>query len=78
MRDVDGSVSWTYDDDFRVATQSVNGGSTVGFSYDDDGARVAAGSATLTRDPTSARITAVTLGDVDTAFDYSDFGELTD
>jgi RHS repeat-associated protein len=76
--DVDGSVSWTYDDDFRIATQGVNGGSTVTFSYDDDGAMIAAGAASITLDPTTGQLTDITLGDVDTVLDYSEYGELSD
>jgi RHS repeat-associated protein len=76
--DVDGSVAWTYDDDFRIATQSVNAGPTVTFAYDDDGGMVVAGAASITLDATTGLLTDITLGDVDTALDHSEFGELSD
>lgn len=49
---VSGSVSWTYDTDFRVQTQSVNGGNAVAMTYDADSLLTGVGGAlALARDP---------------------------
>ncbi|MDX1649567.1 MAG: hypothetical protein R3263_06910 [Myxococcota bacterium] len=40
---INGTVSQTYDADFRVATQTVAGSTTETFAYDDDGLLTAAG-----------------------------------
>jgi RHS repeat-associated protein len=73
---VAGSVSQTYDDDLRVATQSVNGGSTTAFAYDDDGLLVQAGAEILTRDPLNGLLAGTTLGSVSTSQSFNGFGEL--
>ena len=73
---VAGSVSQTYDDDFRIATQSVNGANTIAFGYDLDGLLTAAGALSLTRDSANGLLTTTTLGSVATSQTYNDFGEL--
>ena len=52
---VPGTVGWTYDSDFRVATTSVNGAS-VSYQYDADSLLTAAGALTITREPATGRI----------------------
>jgi len=73
---VAGTVSQTYDDDFRIASQSVDGGSTVSFGYDGDGFLTQAGALVLGRDPLHGLVTGTTLGSVTTSRGYSGFGEL--
>lgn len=46
---VSGSVGVTYNSDFRVATQTVNGGSSVAFAYDLDGLLTSAGAMGIKR-----------------------------
>jgi len=46
---INASVSRTYDRNFWIQSQSVNGGSTENFVYDNDGLLTGAGSLTLTR-----------------------------
>lgn len=74
--EVSGSVEWTYDDDFRVASISVNGANPIAYAYDDDGLLIQAGAMTLTPDPVTGLLTDTVLGVVTTHYAYSDFGEL--
>jgi len=48
---VAGTVSRTYDNNFRIQTQSINNGNTISFGYDDDGFLQSVG--TLTINPPS-------------------------
>lgn len=48
---VAGSVSRTYDNNFRITSRSVNGGNTIAFTYDNDDLLTAAGAESLTNDP---------------------------
>ncbi|MCP5057566.1 MAG: hypothetical protein GY937_12695 [bacterium] len=74
---VNGTVSQTYDDDFRVASQTVSGSTTEIFVYDQDGLLTQAGPETLFRDPVTGLLTGATLGTVTTSHGYNTFGELT-
>jgi RHS repeat-associated protein len=74
---VEGSVSRTWNNDFRIATESVNGGNTVAFTYDADGLITAAGALAVTRDAETGLIAGTTLGGVSDARTYNMFGERT-
>ncbi len=74
---VAGSVTRTYDTDFRVATESVNGSNTITLQYDPDSLLTGAGALALTRHPQHGLLTGTTLGGVSDSFDYSTFGELS-
>jgi RHS repeat-associated protein len=74
---VEGTVEVVYDNDFRVATQLVNGADSIQFAYDDDGLLVQAGALTLGRNSTNGLLTADTLGPVRSAYQYSTRGELS-
>src|ERR1700750_3487849 len=54
---VAGSVTRTYDADFRLATETDAGGSPVTFQYDKDGLLTGAGALTITRDPATGFVT---------------------
>jgi RHS repeat-associated protein len=71
-----GSVSRTYDSDHRIETQSVNAGSTVTFTYDDDGMLESAGDLDLTPDEQTGLPLGGTLGVVTDSIGYTSFGEL--
>jgi len=73
---VSGSVGWSYDTDFRIATETVNGASAITFGYDLDSLLTSAGPITLTRDPQNGRVTDITSGDVVETMAYSDYGEI--
>jgi RHS repeat-associated protein len=74
---VASTVSYSYDQDFRVSGVSVGGGAPVALAYDNDGFLVQAGTLTLTRDPQTGAVAASTLGVVTDAWTYNEFGEPT-
>jgi RHS repeat-associated protein len=74
---VAGSVTRTYDTDFRVATESVNGGNSVTLQYDPDSLLTQTGSLTLSRHPQHGSLTGTTLGTVTDTYNYNAFGELS-
>ncbi len=73
---VTGSVSWTYDSDFRVATEAVNGATAVSYAYDADSLVTQAGALSLTRDPVTGVVTGTTLGLVADTRSVTTFGEV--
>ncbi len=72
---VAGTVSRTYNTDFRITGLSVNG-SNITFAYDNDGLLTQAGGLTLTRNAQNGLLTGTTLGSTTTSQTYSTFGEL--
>jgi len=74
---VAGSVSRVYDTNFRISSQSVNGGNTVNFGYDNDSLLTSAGSFTITRSAQNGLISGTSLGAVTDTRGYSTFGELS-
>lgn len=72
--EVAGVVAWTYDDDFRVVTQTVNSAASVSHTYDDDGLLLTAGPTSLTRDAANGRVTDIDVLDATTTVDYDGFG----
>jgi RHS repeat-associated protein len=73
---VAGSVTRTYDTDFRIATESLTGENPITFQYDPDSLLTQAGSLTLTRHPQHGLLTGTTLGNVTDSLTYTTFGEL--
>jgi RHS repeat-associated protein len=73
---VAGSVTRTYDTDFRVSTESINGGNPITFQYDPDSLLTGAGTLTLSRSPQHGLLTGTTLGQMTDSYTYSPFGEL--
>jgi len=73
---VSGSVSRTYDTNFRISSQSVNGTNSVSFGYDNDSLLTTAGALTITRHAQHGLITGSTLGAVTDGRSYSPFGKL--
>jgi RHS repeat-associated protein len=72
---VAGSVSSTYDNNFRAVSESVNGANTITFGYDNDGLPTSVDGLSLTRDPTNGTITDTTLGGVTDHRTYDNFGQ---
>ena len=74
---VAGSVTRAYDSSFRLASESIGGGSTINFSYDDDDRLIGAGALTIARNPQNGLPTGSALGGVTAAIGYNGFGEVT-
>ncbi|PYK02282.1 MAG: hypothetical protein DME23_02000, partial [Verrucomicrobia bacterium] len=74
---VPGIVSNTYDNNFRVTSQSVSGGAPIALQYDTDGLLVQAGALTLIRNDTNGMIARVTLGGITNSWAYNGFAEIT-
>lgn len=74
---VTGSVGFTYNNDFRVTSEIINGGNGVSFTYDNDGLLTQAGSLTLSRNAQNGLLTGSTLGNVTDSLSYNTFGEPT-
>ncbi|MBI4702425.1 MAG: hypothetical protein HY744_15000 [Deltaproteobacteria bacterium] len=73
---VAASVVREHDDLLRTASELVNGGHAVSFSYDADGLLVAAGELVLERDAQSGLLRGTTLGSVVSTTGHSGYGEL--
>ncbi|MGH7164326.1 MAG: hypothetical protein ACREIS_02235 [Nitrospiraceae bacterium] len=74
---ISGSVTRSYDNNFRITSQSVNGASTIVFGYDNDSLLTSAGSLSITRSTQHGLITGTSLGTVTDSRSYSSFGELS-
>jgi RHS repeat-associated protein len=74
---VAGSVSRTFDNFFRLSSQSVNNSNTLNFTYDNDSLLIGAGSLTLTRNAQNGLVTGTTLGNVTDTVGYNGFAEPT-
>jgi RHS repeat-associated protein len=74
---ISGTVGHTYDNDFRVASQSVNGASNVSYQYDPDSLLTTVGDLVLTRNPQNGLLAGGTLGMVTDTLFYNSFGETT-
>ncbi len=74
---VAGSVSRTFNNNFWMASLSLDGANTINFTYDNDDLVTKAGAMTITNDPNNGLIAATTLGSVTDMRGYNTFGELT-
>src|SRR3989338_3065586 len=75
---INGSVSRTYNNNFWITSNSVNGGSTITYQYDNDGLLTGTGDLTLSRTAQNGLITCATLGSVNDTRCYNTFGEVID
>jgi RHS repeat-associated protein len=73
---VAGSVGRSYNSNFWVASQSINGGNTVAFQHDNDGLLTKGGVITVKRSSKNGLITGTTLGLATDSRTYNGFGEL--
>ena len=72
---VHGTVHVAYDNEFRVASESVNGEPPVVARYDDDGLATQVGTLTLARDSSTGRVIQTTIGSVTETYTVNDLGE---
>ncbi len=70
-----GTVSFTHDSMLRRSSETV-GTSTVSYGFDADGLLTRAGPLFLTREPTTGRLAALSVGLAGETFGYTTFGEL--
>ena len=73
---VNGNLAFTYNNDYRVSSLSVNGGDAVNFSYDADGAISQAGVLTVSLYP-NGKLNATSIGSIDDSYAYNEFGDQT-
>lgn len=73
---VAGNIAHTFDNNFRLASQSVNNANTVNFTYDNDNLLTAAGALALTRNAQTGLLTSTVLNNVNDALSYNGFAEL--
>ncbi len=71
-----GDVEFAYDNSLRLVSESVDGGDTVNFTYDNDDYLIGVGGLTITRNPQHGLATAAALGNVSTSATYTGFGEV--
>jgi YD repeat-containing protein len=74
---INGKVSQTYNNNFRVASDSINSSSIINFQYDNDGLLTNAGNLTINRNSQNGLITGTTLGNVTDSKSYNSFGEVS-
>jgi RHS repeat-associated protein len=74
-----GTVHRSYDNFFRVASESVSGGPATSYQYDADGLLIAAGALQIQRDPATGFVTGSALGGITESRTYDAYGgEATD
>jgi len=74
---VTGSVGKSYDNDFRVNSINVNGGTPIAYGYDADSLLIKAGDLTLSRNAQNGLLTGTALGSLSDSTTYNGFGEIT-
>jgi len=74
---ITGTVARTYDNGFRLASESVNGAGPIAYRYDADGLLTGAGGLSLSRDPANGRVAGSALGSITDTLGYGDYGDVT-
>jgi RHS repeat-associated protein len=74
--EVAGTMNATHNADFQLTGVSVNGGPSVGFTYDRDGQLITAGALTISRSPSTGFITGTTLDAIVDGQVYTPYGQL--
>ncbi len=74
---VAGSVGRAYNSNFWVASQSINSGNPIDFTYDNDGLLTKAGTLVVKHNAKDGLITGTTLGSATDSRTYDSFAELT-
>ena len=74
---VAGTVGRTYNDNFWIASATINGANAIDYTYDNDGLVTKAGALTVTNNTQNGLITGTTLGSANDTRTYDSFGELT-
>jgi RHS repeat-associated protein len=74
--DINGTVNYSHNNDFRSQTTAINNQTTVSYDYDNDGLMIQAGDLTLHRDANNGLLKATNQGQVRTELVHNSFGEL--
>ena len=69
------TLSWSYNDDFRVSGMTY-AGTTIDYGYDNDGLLTRAGDFTITRNSGNGLPESVTGGNLDVDRDFNGYGEI--
>ncbi|KAA3656246.1 MAG: hypothetical protein DWQ04_31670, partial [Chloroflexi bacterium] len=72
---INGNVGYSYDNDLRIAAQTVNGGNQIAYQYDADSLLIGAGNLSLSRNAQNGLLTGSGLGSVTDSWGYNSFGE---
>jgi RHS repeat-associated protein len=72
---INGSVGFTYNNDFRVSSETLSSGNTIKLTWDNDGLLTGAGSLVINRDSGNGLVTGSTLGNLTDKWTYNGFGE---
>jgi RHS repeat-associated protein len=73
---VEGSVSWAYDNAFRVVSETVAGGASIAFNYDDDDLLTGAGDYAIVRSAVNGLSQSATIGVMQDSWTHNMFGEV--
>ncbi|MGA7614563.1 MAG: RHS repeat-associated core domain-containing protein [Thermoanaerobaculia bacterium] len=71
---ISGSIGWTYDNDFRLHTETLAGNTTT-YGYDPDSLLTTAGPLTITRDPGNGLPSGTTAGIIDETIGWNGYAE---
>ena len=74
---VAGTINRSYDNNFRIISDDINGVQSATYTYDDDGLLTSAGSLTISRNAGNGLITGTVLGSLTDSYSYTTFGEVT-
>jgi RHS repeat-associated protein len=74
---VNGNIRFDFNNDLLLTGETVDGGATTSFTYDNDNLLTGAGPLTLQRDPANGRLEGTTVGAVADTIGYDGFGAVT-
>ncbi|MEW6279042.1 MAG: RHS repeat-associated core domain-containing protein, partial [Candidatus Eremiobacterota bacterium] len=74
---VNGSVAWTYDNNFRTTGRTVNGANAIAMGYDTDDLVTSVGPLTMVRNAQNGLLVSTTLASVTDSLSYSPFAEVS-
>lgn len=73
---ISGSIHRSYDNNFSIISESINGANTVNFKYDMDGLLTRVGLLNLSRAPQNGLLNGTSLENVNDMLSYNSFGEV--
>jgi RHS repeat-associated protein len=74
---ISATLHHSYDSNFNLAAETVNGANSVSYSYNQDGLLMQAGALSTSRNTQNGLLTGTTLGGVTDTLGYNQFGEVT-